>query len=64
MKLRIISKSREHYYLDWYASIDDFINLLENTDHDYIKCIANYDENALLKISEIESISIIKEDAQ
>lgn len=64
MKLRIISKSREHYCLDWYASIGDFINHLGNTEHDYIRCIANYDENALLKISEIESISIIKEDTQ
>ena len=62
MKLRIISKSREHYYLDWFATINDFVHHLSNIEHGYIKCIANYDENALLKISQIESISIIKED--
>ena len=40
------------------ASISDFTAWLDTTDSDYIKAIGTWDKKTLLKISEIEAISI------
>jgi len=46
------------------ASIGDFLRHLQDTQEEYIKVIDIDNRKSLLKISEIESISIIKEDTQ
>lgn len=62
MKLKITSKSKSTYDIDWMASISDFTAWLDTTDSDYIKVIGTWDKKTLLKISEIEAISIWEDD--
>lgn len=58
MKLKITSKSKSTYDIDWMASISNFTNWLDTTNSDFIKVIGTWDKKTLLKISEIEAISI------
>ncbi|MEX6311542.1 hypothetical protein AB6E91_08540 [Staphylococcus saprophyticus] len=58
MKLKITSKSKSTYHVDWMGSISDFTNWLDTTDSAFIKVIGTWDKKTLLKISEIEAISI------
>ncbi|MEM5397918.1 hypothetical protein [Staphylococcus gallinarum] len=62
MKLKIISKSKSTYDIDWMASINDFTNWLDTTDDNFIKVIGKWDKKTLLKISEIEAIAIWEDD--
>lgn len=62
MTLEITSKSINLYQLDWMGSIGDFVKWLEKTDSEYIKVIDAENRMSALKISEIESISIIEEE--
>lgn len=62
MKLKITSKSRNTYDIDWMASINDFTDWLDTTDSNFIKVIGTWDKKTLLKISEIEAIAIWEDD--
>ena len=62
MTLEITSKSINLYQLDWMGSIGDFVKWLEKTDSEYIKVIDAENRMSALKISEIESISVIEEE--
>lgn len=62
MKLKITSKSRNTYDIDWMASINDFTDWLDTTDSSFIKVIGTWDKKTLLKISEIEAIAIWEDD--
>ncbi|MBO1214100.1 hypothetical protein J3T78_02420 [Staphylococcus nepalensis] len=62
MKLKITSKSRNTYDIDWMASINDFIDWLDTIDSSFIKVIGTWDKKTLLKISEIEAIAIWEDD--
>lgn len=62
MKLKITSKSKSTYDIDWMASINDFTNWLDTTDDNFIKVIGKWDKKTFLKISEIEAISIWEDD--
>ncbi|MDT0707339.1 hypothetical protein RM577_03425 [Mammaliicoccus sciuri] len=64
MLIELTSKSRNYYQLHWMASIGDFLRHLQDTQEEYIKVIDIDNRKSLLKISEIESISVIKEDTQ
>lgn len=62
MKLKITSKSKSTYDIDWTASISDFTYWLDTTDSSFIKVNGAWDEKILLKISEIEAIAIWEDD--
>lgn len=62
MLIELASKSRNYYQLHWMDSIGDFLRHLRDTQEEYIKVIDIDNRKFLLKISEIESISVIKED--
>ena len=64
MLLELTSKSRSYYQINWMASTGDFLRHLQDTQEEYIKVIDIDNRKSLLKISEIESISIIEEDTQ
>ncbi|RIN80223.1 hypothetical protein [Mammaliicoccus sciuri] len=61
MLIELTSKSRNYYQLHWMASIGDFLRHIETTEEKYIKVIDVDDKKSLLKISEIEAISIVEE---
>lgn len=62
MLIELTSKSRNYYQLNWMASIGDFLRHLQDTKEQYIRVIDVDNRKSLLKISEIESISIMEED--
>lgn len=62
MTLEITSKSRSLYQLDWTNDIGDFVKWLEKIDIEYVLVIDGKNRLSALKISEIESISIIEEE--
>lgn len=59
MLLGIKSKSKNYYELEWMGSLGDFVKHLENTEEKYIKVMDNFGNKSLLKISEIEAVSIV-----
>ena len=61
MILEITSKSNNEYIVEWMASIDDFINWIETTESNFIRALDYPGRKSLLKINEIEAISIVKD---
>ncbi|MCJ0924031.1 hypothetical protein MTW91_01870 [Mammaliicoccus sciuri] len=61
MELRLLSKSRTEYIVRWYATVNDFIRFLSKLDNPYIKCADFSGKDTLLKVSAIESITVLED---